>query len=78
MMLLRPPTETERHQLQRPAKWQRRGTGCYWTTYEKPGWDPKRQQPVTATRRRLHVDEELPCKDGYADFIRRLIAPYCG
>lgn len=54
--------------------WQRRGTGIYFETYEKPGFDPIRQVPVTATRRRVKVDLDLPMKEGYAAFIRGLLA----
>lgn len=53
--------------------WQRRGTGLLWQHYEKTGHDPIRNQPVTVTRRRIAVDEELPVKNEYAAFIRRLL-----
>lgn len=53
--------------------WQRRGTGLFWETYEKVGYDPIRQQEVMATRRRIQVDEALPMKDGYETLLRRLI-----
>ena len=50
--------------------WQRRGIGLYWETYEKPGYDPVKKQPVTASRRRIKVDLNLPMKDEYDRFIR--------
>ncbi|MCP9495935.1 MAG: hypothetical protein MSG64_15910 [Pyrinomonadaceae bacterium MAG19_C2-C3] len=53
--------------------WQRRGVGCYWESYEKQGLNPLTGETVTATRRHLHVDLELPMKDSYGDFIRRLV-----
>lgn len=49
--------------------WQRRGTGLYWEEYEKQGFDPIQNQTVTALRRRVRVDENLPMKDAYSRFI---------
>jgi Uncharacterized conserved protein len=49
--------------------WQRRGTGIYWETYEKKGFNPIIQEEVSAIRRRLKVDEDLPMKDAYGKFI---------
>jgi hypothetical protein len=40
----------------------------------KEGFNPKTQQTVMAQRRRIKVDEELPMKDDYAAFIRKLVA----
>jgi tRNA(His) guanylyltransferase len=54
--------------------WQRRGTGIYWKTFEKPGTNPKTGVTVTALRRRIHVDDELPVGDDYATFIQSLVA----
>ncbi|HUY79636.1 MAG TPA: tRNA(His) guanylyltransferase Thg1 family protein [Ktedonobacterales bacterium] len=54
--------------------WQRRGAGLYWETYEKAGYNPKRQEPTVAQRRRVVLDEELPMKDAYADLIRGILA----
>jgi len=31
---------------------QKRGTGVYWEGYEKPAWNLKTEEAVTATRRR--------------------------
>jgi tRNA(His) 5'-end guanylyltransferase len=53
--------------------WQRRGVGCYWQSYEKQGLNPVTGESVTTMRRRLHVDLELPMKDLYGEFIRRLV-----
>jgi tRNA(His) 5'-end guanylyltransferase len=52
--------------------WQRRGIGLWWETYERPGYDPVRQVEVTASRRRVRVDRELPMKAPYRDLIQRL------
>ncbi|MCI0572816.1 MAG: tRNA 5'-guanylyltransferase [Myxococcaceae bacterium] len=61
------------HFPQLPA-WQRRGTGVLWSWHEKQGVDPRSGRTVTARRRHLHTEEELPMKDAYADFLRRLMA----
>lgn len=49
--------------------WQRRGVGLYWEDYEKPGYNPIENKPVVAIRRRIKVDEELPMKEAYGEFI---------
>ncbi len=53
--------------------WQRRGVGLYWERYEKPGFDPLRQVPVTAVRRRVRVDLELPAEEDYARFLEGIV-----
>lgn len=53
--------------------WQRRGTGIYWETYEKVGYNPLTKEEVLTTRRRLKVDEDLPRKDDYGSFIEKLL-----
>lgn len=53
--------------------WQRRGVGITWETYERPGFDPVREVAVTATRRRVRVDRDLPMKDAYRDHVRRML-----
>lgn len=54
--------------------WQRRGTGLYWETYEKEGYNPKRNQKVVARRRRVKRDEELAIKEEYSRFIQQLLS----
>jgi tRNA(His) guanylyltransferase len=54
--------------------WQKRGTGLYWETYEKPATNPKTGQAVTATRRRLKHDFDLPMREAYGRFIDDLVA----
>ena len=54
--------------------WQRRGTGLYWETYEKEGFDPVRGEAVRALRRRVRVDEELPMKEVYDRFLAARLA----
>lgn len=51
--------------------WQRRGTGVYWETYQKEGFNPMTQQTVTTTRNRLKVDQDLPLGSSYYNFIKR-------
>lgn len=53
--------------------WQKRGVGIYWEEYKKEGTNKKSGERVSATRRRLKVDLELPMKDKYADFVWNLI-----
>lgn len=53
--------------------WQKRGTGVYWESYEKEGFNPKLGQPVAVTRRRLKIDRDLPLAEDYAAFIARFL-----
>lgn len=53
--------------------WQRRGTGLYWQPYLKTGHDPRDGSVAVTTRRRLHVDDELPVKDDYRAMISALL-----
>jgi tRNA(His) 5'-end guanylyltransferase len=53
---------------------QRRGLGLYWEEYEKVGFDPIRKEEVKALRRRVKVNRELPMKDEYSQFLRRLLS----
>ncbi len=53
--------------------WQKRGIGLYWETFEKPGRNPKTGEEVTATRRRVKVDIELPMKEAYGEFVRDMV-----
>ncbi len=53
--------------------WQKRGIGLYWETYEKPGLNPLTSETVVTERRRIHVDFDLPMKENYDEFIRKLL-----
>lgn len=53
--------------------WQKRGVGIYWETYEKLGTNPKTGEAVTASRRRLTKNFDLPMKDGYSKFIETMV-----
>ncbi|KFU78967.1 tRNA(His) 5'-end guanylyltransferase [Amycolatopsis lurida] len=55
--------------------WQRRGVGLYWESYERTGFDPVREVEVSATRRRVRVERELPMKDEYRAFLGELLQP---
>ena len=54
--------------------WQRRGVGLYWEEYEKEGYNPIENKIVVAKRRRIKVDEELPMKEAYGDFVLSLMS----
>jgi len=54
--------------------WQKRGAAVYWEAYEKEGTDPRSGVRVTARRRRLITDLELPLKERYAELILNLCA----
>ena len=54
-------------------EWQKRGIGVYWKTIEKQGYNPVNGQTETALRRSLFVDEKLPLRDEYSEFITRLL-----
>ena len=52
--------------------WQRRGIGMWWEVYDHPGYDPVRRTEVTAARRRIAVERELPVKDAYRSLIEQI------
>jgi tRNA(His) guanylyltransferase len=56
--------------------WQRRGSGLYWETIEKVGYDPVQRQERIGLRRRVKVDEALPLKEVYELFIQRFLDAY--
>jgi tRNA(His) 5'-end guanylyltransferase len=49
--------------------WQKRGSGVYWQTLEKTGFNPKTGENVKAQRRELWVNTELPVKEPYANWL---------
>jgi tRNA(His) guanylyltransferase len=53
--------------------WQRRGAGLYWETYEREGYNPKLDEQVKTTRRRIKKDQELPMGEEYARWIGQLL-----
>jgi tRNA(His) 5'-end guanylyltransferase len=53
--------------------WQKRGTGVYWETFDKEGWNPRTETPVLAQRRKLKMDYDLPMGDKYDEFVKQLL-----
>lgn len=53
--------------------WQRRGVGVYWETYQKVGQNPLTGETVTTNRRRITVDDQLPMKQDYDEFLLDLL-----
>lgn len=53
--------------------WQKRGSGLYWEEYERPAENPVTGEKVTARRRRVRRNLELPMKDDYSSFLHRLL-----
>jgi tRNA(His) guanylyltransferase len=56
--------------------WQRRGTGLYWETFEKVGYDPVQKRERVGIRRRVKVDKALPLKEAYEVFIQHFLDAY--
>ena len=55
--------------------WQKRGSGLYWEEYERPAESPVTGEKVVARRKRVRRDLELPMKDDYSAFLRKLLSP---
>lgn len=53
--------------------WQRRGIGVLWEEYDKVATNPKTGQAVTARRRRLRTDLNLPMRDEYSALVASLL-----
>jgi len=53
--------------------WQKRGTGLYWEVYEKEASNPIMGETVTAQRRQIKVNTDLPLKEEYGEFVRSLL-----
>jgi len=53
--------------------WQKRGCGIYWKHFDHPAKNPKTGEDVSARRRRLHRDLELPMKEAYSEFLRAFV-----
>jgi len=53
--------------------WQKRGIGLYWEEVDRPAENPVTGEKVLARRRRIRRDLELPMKDDYSAFLRKLI-----
>jgi tRNA(His) 5'-end guanylyltransferase len=55
--------------------WQKRGSGVYWEDYEKSAINPKTEETVHASRRRLRRDLELPLREAYDRFVQGFVRP---
>jgi tRNA(His) 5'-end guanylyltransferase len=53
--------------------WQKRGSGLYWEEYQRPAENPVTGERVVARRRRVRHDLELPMRDEYSTFLRKLL-----
>ncbi|ODA33831.1 tRNA(His) guanylyltransferase Thg1 family protein [Planctopirus hydrillae] len=54
--------------------WQKRGIGLCWEAYDQPALNPVTKEEVTARRRRIHTNFDLPMKDDYSQFVRSFIS----
>ncbi len=54
-------------------RWQRRGIGLYWESFERPAVNPVSGESLTTTRRRIKQEIELPKRDEYSEFVRKII-----
>ena len=54
--------------------WQKRGIGLFWEEYDQPSLNPQTNQQVTARRRRIRANFDLPMKEGYSQFVRLLLS----
>ncbi|MFN8495872.1 MAG: tRNA(His) guanylyltransferase Thg1 family protein [Caldilineaceae bacterium] len=54
-------------------RWQKRGVGLFWETYEKPAVNLLTGEAVVAQRRRLKVEWELPMREEYETFLGSLV-----
>ncbi|PQO41168.1 tRNA(His) guanylyltransferase Thg1 family protein [Blastopirellula marina] len=52
--------------------WQKRGVGLTWESYTKQATNPVTSQEQVATRRRIRIDYNLPMRDDYSSYVRRL------
>jgi tRNA(His) 5'-end guanylyltransferase len=53
--------------------WQKRGIGVLWEEYQKEAVNPRTNEIVFAKRKRLKVEYNLPMKDEYDEFIKRVL-----
>lgn len=54
--------------------WQKRGIGLYWQNCPKDGFNPLTKCTVKTFRKVLKVNDNLPMKDEYSQFIDQLIS----
>ncbi len=54
--------------------WQKRGSGLCWEEYEKEAVNPMSGERVSASRRRICRNLDLPMKDAYGEFVQKLVS----
>jgi tRNA(His) guanylyltransferase len=54
--------------------WQVHGVGLAWEVYTKTGFNPKRNEKVQTTRRRIQVLASLPRQEAYDSLLLHLVA----
>lgn len=52
--------------------WQKRGVGLTWESFTKRATNPVTSEEHVATRRRIRIDYDLPLRDDYSSYVRRL------
>jgi len=58
---------------QLPA-WQKRGTGAYWATVEKVGFNPISKTKLLVNKRELRLEYELPQGERFDELLLSLMA----
>lgn len=53
--------------------WQKRGSGLFWQTQDKVGYNPQTEQQVRTQRRQIMRELELPMKEKYEAWILSVI-----
>jgi tRNA(His) guanylyltransferase len=54
--------------------WRKRGSGLVWESYEREAINPMTGETVKATRRRVTRDLELPMREEYGEYVKRLVS----
>jgi tRNA(His) 5'-end guanylyltransferase len=54
-------------------RWQKRGIGVFWESFDKEGRNPKTGEVAVVQRTRLRTDFELPMGEEYDGFIRGVL-----
>jgi hypothetical protein len=54
--------------------WQKRGTGLVWEEFDRDAVNPKTGEAVTARRRSVRRELDLPRGEEYAAFVRERVA----
>lgn len=53
--------------------WQRRGGVARWETFTKTGFNPRTQEEVEVSRRRIVLDDQIPMKEEFGAYINALL-----